>query len=200
MRLRALGSDEGGASVVEFALVAPVLALLLVGAFDIAHTLYTRAVLQGIVQKTARDATLESSTDTATQAALDEKVKKQVTALANNATFVATRRYYRTFAAAAAAQAETWTDTNHNLTCDGGEPYQDANLNSTWDKDGGNSGQGGAKDRTLYTVTISYPRFWPLWKFIGVSDTTKLTASTVLINQPYSDQGTYGTAVVRYCT
>lgn len=200
MRLRALGRDERGASVVEFALIAPVLALLLVGAFDIAHTLYARAVLQGIVQKTARDATLESSTDTAAQAALDEKVKKQVSALANNATFVATRRYYRTFAAAAAAQAETWTDTNHNNTCDNGEPYQDANLNSTWDRDGGNSGQGGAKDRTLYTVTVSYPRFFPLWKFIGVSATTKLTASTVLINQPYSDQGTYGTAVVRYCT
>lgn len=191
--------DDRGATVIEFAMIAPVMALLLVGAFDIAHTLYARAVLQGIVQKVARDATLEASTDTAAQAALDEKVKSQIRALANNATFVIKRRYYRTFSAAAAARAEDFTDTNRNGTCDSGEPYVDANLNGTWDPDGGNSGQGGAKDRTVYTVTISYPRMFPLWNFIDVPTTTTLSASTVLINQPYTDQNSYGAAVNRNC-
>lgn len=206
VRLRAILRDRRGGAAIEFSIVAPVLCLLLVAAFDTAHTLYARATLQGIVQKAARDATLESASDTASQAALDDKVKAQVRALANNATFLATRRYYRTFQTAAAAQAESWTDTNGNGKCDGphgatpGEPYIDANNNGAWDKDGGNSGQGGAKDRTVYTVTITYPRMFPLWKFIGVSSTTKLTASTVLINQPYADQGSYGTPTSRNCT
>ncbi|CAN5508896.1 hypothetical protein BH09PSE4_BH09PSE4_07760 [soil metagenome] len=195
-----LRRDRRGSTVIEFAIVAPVMCLLLVGAFDTAHTLYARATLQGIVQKTARDATLEDSTDTAAQTTLDDKVKAQVRALANNATIVITRRYYRTFSAAAAAQAEAFTDTNHNGTCNGGEPYVDANNNGVWDADGGDAGQGGAKDRTLYTVVVTYPRFFPLWKFIGGSNITKLTSTTVLENQPYSDQGSYTASTVRNCT
>ncbi|ODP38506.1 TadE/TadG family type IV pilus assembly protein [Sphingomonas turrisvirgatae] len=198
-RLPGLAGDRAGVTVVEFALVAPVLCLVLLGAFDISHTLYARAALQGIVQKTARDSSLESGADTAEQTALDNKVKDQVRALANNATIDITRRFYRTFSEAAAAKAEVFTDTNGNGRCDAGEPYEDANGNSNWDKDGGSAGQGGAKDATLYTVTMTYPRFFPIYKLVGGSDTTKLTASTVLRNQPYSDQGSYGAIQVRNC-
>lgn len=198
--LRALGSDERGAALVEFAIVAPVLSLLLVGGFDVAHILYTRSALQGIVQKTARDSGLESSTATATQTAIDAKVTKQIKALANNATISFSRRYYRTFSDAAAAQAETWTDTNGNGTCNNGEPYTDENNNGVWDADGGDDGQGGAKDKTVYTVNISYPHMFPLWKFIGGSNTVNLSASTVLMNQPYTDQGSYTvTNTIRNC-
>lgn len=195
----ALRRDESGATIVEFAMVAPVLGLVLLGAFDVAHTLYTRAALQGVVQKTARDSTLESGSDATVQSALDEKVRAQAKALANNATITITRRFYRTFSDAAAARAETWTDTNSNGTCDAGEPYEDANRNNTWDRDGGNAGQGGAKDATLYTVTASYPRIFPLYNLVGGSRTTTITASTVLRNQPYGDQGSYGAMQVRNC-
>ena len=195
----ALMRDEAGATVVEFAMVAPVLGLVLLGAFDIAHTLYTRAVLQGLVQKTARDSALESGAGTAAQTALDNRVRNQAKAMANNAQVTITRRFYRTFTDAAAARAETWTDTNGNGTCDGSEPYEDANRNNNWDADGGDAGQGGAKDATLYTVTVTYPRMFPFYNLIGGSRTTKVTASTVLRNQPYADQGSYGAMQVRNC-
>ena len=198
--MRRLRRDARGATIIEFAIVAPVMCLLLVGGFDIAHTLYARGALQGIVQKTARDSTLENSTSTSAQTALDNKVKNQVMALANNATIDITRRYYRTFSDAAAAKAEAWTDTNKNGQCDAGEPYQDDNLNSVWDRDGGNAGQGGARDAVLYTVSMSYPRMLPLNNFIpAMSDKVTVTASTVLLNQPYDAQQSYGTPVVRYC-
>lgn len=195
----ALGRDEAGATIIEFAMVAPVLGLLLLGAFDVAHTLYVRATLEGVVQKTARDSALESGTDTAAQVLLDEKVKKQIKALANNADVVITRRFYRSFADAAAARAEQWTDTNGNGTCDGSEPFEDANMNNVWDEDGGNEGQGGAKDATLYTVTMTYPRMFPLYNLIGISRTAEVSAKTVLRNQPYGDQGSYLSMQVRNC-
>lgn len=198
--LRALARDEKGATIVEFAMVAPVMGLLLLGAFDVAHTLYMRSTLQGIVQKTARDSALESGTAADQQTLLDDKVKNQIRALANNLTVSITRRYYRSFSQAAAAQPEAWTDNNHNSTCDAGEPYQDDNGNNTWDKDGADAGQGGAKDAVLYTVTVTYPRFFPVQNIVGGSNTTKITASTVLKNQPYGDQGSYDTPVVRNCT
>jgi Flp pilus assembly protein TadG len=196
---RRLAGDTRGATIIEFAIVAPVMALLLLGGFDTAHSLYVRAALQGIVQKTARDSALETGVASAQQTALDDKVKAGVRAIANNAAITITRRYYRTFSDAAAAQAESWTDTNHNGTCDANEPYQDDNNNSSWDADGGDNGQGGAKDRTLYTVTMTYPRFFPLYKLIGGATTTKISASTVLENQPYGDQGSYAAPTVRNC-
>lgn len=198
--VRALARDQKGATIVEFAFVAPVMGLALLGAFDVAHTLYMRSALQGIVQKTARDSTLETAGETTQQTLLDNKVKDQVKALANNMTVTITRRYYRSFTKASQAQAEAWTDTNGNGTCDAGEPYQDSNRNSSWDKDGADSGQGGAKDAVLYTVTVSYPRLFPIQNFVGGASTTKVTASTILRNQPYNDQATYGTSVVRNCT
>jgi len=196
---RTFGRDRRGSAVVEFAIIAPVMGLLILGAFDTAHSLYMRSVLQGIVQKVARDSALEGGTVAAQQTALDNKVRASVRAIANNATIDITRRFYRTFSAAAAAQAETWTDTNANGTCDAGEPYQDANNNNNWDDDGGDSGQGGAKDKTVYTVEMSYPRYFPLYRLIGGSNTTRISAATVLANQPYGDQGSYGTPTVRNC-
>lgn len=192
-----LARDAKGVTVVEFAMVAPVMGLLLLGAFDVGHTLYMRSTLQGILQKAARDATLESGLETATQTTLDDKVRNQVRALANNATITFSRRYYRSFTNAAAAQFEPFTDTNKNGTCNAGEPYQDNNNNGRWDATGGNDGAGGAKDAVLYTVTVSYPRFFPIYRMVGGSSTTVLTASTVLRNQPYGDQAV---PTVRNCT
>lgn len=186
--LRVFARDEKGAAAVEFAVVAPVMGLVLLGAFDVGHTLYMRSVLQGVVQKVARDSTLESGLVTSQQAVLDQRVRDQVRALANNATITITRKYYRTFSNAAAAKFEPYTDTNGNGTCNAGEPYQDNNNNGVWDASGGNDGAGGAKDAVLYTVTVSYPRFFPIYKMVGGSDTTVITGSTVLRNQPYGDQ------------
>jgi len=197
--LKALSRDERGATVVEFAIVAPVMGLILLGAFDVAHTLYARGVLQGVVQKTARDATLEGGGADAMRTKLDNRVMAQAKALANNADIKITRRYYRTFSEAAAAKAEIWTDTNKNKICDAGEPYEDANLNSVWDKDGGNDGQGGAKDAVVYSVEMSYPRFFPLYNLIDGSKTTTIRGTTVLRNQPFGDQESYGEMKVRNC-
>jgi hypothetical protein len=200
LRPRALVGAAEGTTLVEFAIVAPVLCIMLLGAFDMAHTLYTRSVLEGTLQKAARDASLELGTDADVRAAIDQKVRDQVTPLVGDADIRFYRRFYRTFSDAAAARAENWTDSNANGTCDAGEPYDDENHNDVWDPDGGNDGQGGAKDATLYTVRLSYPRFFPIHGFIGGSDTTKLSASTVLRNQPYGDQGSYEAPQVRNCS
>jgi len=197
--LRRLIDDARGATMVEFAFVAPVMVLTLLGAFDVAHTLYMRSVLQGVVQKVGRDSALEGNDEVSAQTAIDDKVRAQVRALANNATITITRRFYKTFTRAAAAQAETWTDTNANLRCDAGEPYEDANLNSTWDADGGNAGQGGAKDAVLYTVAVTYNRMFPLYNLVNASKTTRVTAATILKNQPYDEQANYGAPVTRNC-
>jgi Flp pilus assembly protein TadG len=200
LNLRALRRDTRGATIVEFGFVAPVMCVALMAAFDVGHTLYTRAMLQGVVQKTGRDFTLEDSASSQAQRdALDAKVLAQARALVNNADIKIDRRFYRTFSEAAAAKAEAFTDTNVNGKCDAGEPYQDENNNNVWDQDGGNAGVGGAKDAVVYTVTMTYARMLPAMSFVGGDTETKVSATTVLRNQPYGEQGNYAPAVVRNC-
>lgn len=195
-------NNERGTALTEFGLIFPAFALLLMGSLDIGHTLYMQGVLQGAIQKAARDSSLESGTATATQTTIDTRIRNAVkdlnTSLADSDITI-TRRYYKTFSTASAALAETWTDTNTNGTCDNGEPYSDANNNSTWDRDGGNSGQGGARDITVYNVTVSYAHMFPLWKLLGTSGTQTVKATTVLANQPYGAQSQYGSATARNC-
>lgn len=202
MATLALRSNEQGIAATEFALIAPVFAMLLMGVLDIGHTLYMQAVLQGTIQKAARDSSLESGTATATQTTIDTRIRtavKQLNHSLADADIAITRRYYKTFSTASAALAETWTDTNTNGTCDAGEPYTDANNNSVWDRDGGNAGQGAARDITVYNVTVIYPHMLPLWKMLGTSSISTVRATTVVANQPYGAQSQYGAATARTC-
>lgn len=195
-----LRGDQRGITIVEFAIVAPVMLLLLMGSMDLAHTLYMRASLQGVMQKAARDASLEAGAGVPRQTIIDGIVTDQVTKLANSAVVTFDRRFYRTFSEASTARAEEWTDTNGDGLCNAGEPYTDLNGNMMWDRDGSNTGQGGAKDTALYTATVEYPRLFPMATMIGLSDTVRVRASTVLRNQPYADQANRATPVVRNCT
>jgi Flp pilus assembly protein TadG len=177
--------DQAGATIAEFGLILPVMVLLLMGAFDVGHTLYATTTLQGAVQKATRDSGLETATS-AQQAIIDARVTQQVKALAANATITITRRNYRSFAAATAVM-EQYTDTNNNGICDNNEPFDDDNHDGARNQ-AGTSGQGGAKDTVLYTVVATYPRMFPLANLIGIPRTTTIKASTVMNNQPYGDQ------------
>lgn len=181
-----LREDQSGATLIEFALVSPVLLVLIMGTLDLGHQLYTRAVLVGEMQKAGRDSALE--TGSAQASALDAQVTNVVKAVSPTATVSFSRNSFRDFSDAAASEPEEWTDTNSDGTCNAGEPYSDANNNGIWDADGGNDGQGGAKDAVVYTATVTYPRIFPMAGLAGLSSNVTLTASTILRNQPYADQ------------
>ena len=199
---KGLWSAQDGVTIIEFALIAPALLVMLLGAFDVAHTLYMQSVLQGAVQKAARDGSMETAAgELATpRDTIDDRVRAQVSQLHRHANIQISRRFYRTFSAAAAAKAEPIKDLNGNGQCDFGEKYVDENNNNTWDKDGGDDIKvAGARDNVVYRVNVSYPRLFPLDKLIGGSGTTSLSAATVLSNQPYGDQGKYGLPTTRDC-
>lgn len=191
--------DVHGISTVEFALISPVVCILLLGAMDMGHTLYMTSVLQGSLQKAGRDASLENGTETARQLEIDTAVTDQVKRLTTGATVNVKRRYFKDFTKAQQAIGETFTDTNGNGACDAGEPFQDGNNNLVRDADGGDSGQGGAKDTVIYTATVTYGRLFPMAKLIGLPATVTVAATTVLANQPYGEQSQYSAATIRNC-
>jgi Flp pilus assembly protein TadG len=206
-RLRRLARAQDGTTILEFGLIAPTLCVLLLGAMDIGHTLYLQSVLQGAVQKAARDGTLETAAGTSAtrRDAIDAVVKKQLGTLHKTATVTINRRFYRSFTKAAAAQAETQLSDSTGTSfedgkCNNGEHYSDANNNGRFDRDGGDSiDRAGARDNVVYTVSISYPRMFPMDRLIGGNGTTTLSATTVLSNQPFGDQGKYAAPTERSC-
>jgi Flp pilus assembly pilin Flp len=198
--LNRLRASEDGNSVVEFGLIAMPLTIMIMGVLDMGHTYYVDAVLNGAMHQLARESSLEGASTTSQQAIVDAELKDTIRTLAPSATINVTRRYYKTFSKAAAAQAEEYTEGNANGRCDNNEPYIDANNNGTWDVDGGDSGQGGAKDVVIIRVDVTYRRLFPTRSLIGLGEDVRLLTDSILANQPYGQQSSYGVATTRQCT
>ena len=186
---RKLADDQAGAAIVEFALIAPVLLMTLFGMFDLGHGMYTKALLQGAIEKASRDSTIES----ATTGTLDAAVTTVVRRIAPGSTITFARASYTNFTNI--GQPEDFTDTDSNGSCSGGETFEDSNGNGVWDASQGRTGNGGARDAVLYTVTVNYPRLFPIGRFIGQSSSILMSSTTVLRNQPFGLQGTPATGI-----
>ena len=197
-RARKLWEDRRGVTIVEFALVVPVLLLVILGLSDLCYRCYAQAILDGAVQKAGRDSTIQGAATTTD--AIDAVVIASVQQIARSATFSSTRLNYDTYSANA---PEPFTDSKYNNVYDGicnhGEAYTDINNNGSYDLDPGVAGQGTASDVTKYTMTVTYPRLFPMAGLLGWSTSQVISASTILKNQPYATQTTT-TSTTRYCS
>lgn len=181
---RTLARDKRGVTAVEFALIAPALLVLLLGVFDTAYNLYAASVLNGAAQKAARDSTIEGAETRGL--AIDDKVAAAVHNVVPGAEVTFDRRAYRDYSDI--HQPENYTDVDKDGVCDDDEPFEDSNGNGVWDSDRGADTMGSARDAVLYTVTVSYPRAFPLMHLIGLPETVTSRSQTVLRNQPYGAQ------------
>ncbi|TXC71222.1 pilus assembly protein [Sphingomonas ginsenosidivorax] len=176
--------DTRGAALMEFAIVAPVLLTMIVGGLGAGHTLYVQSVLDGEMQKAARDMSLEDASAEARQAAIEDRVRDQVHKLVKGADVDFELTAYHDYRDAD-AKVEEYVDGNHDGTCNKGESYVDANNNNSWDREGGTTGIGGSKDVVLLKAIVSYASFLPFGQTRGQMN---LTSTTLLRNQPSSDQ------------
>lgn len=194
-------SDNSGASVMEFGLIAPVVVFMMLGTMDIGHSYYVRATIDGAMQNAARSSSLEGSASVEAQQLVDARAKASVLMLAPGATVTSTRRYYKTFSEASAARAETIIEATAttNGRCDLGEKFVDANRNGVWDSDGGSDGQGGAKDVVLVKYKVRYPRLFPMAPMFGWPADVEIDSHSILANQPYGEQSSAGAAIQVDC-
>lgn len=181
-----LARDERGVSATEFALIAPVFLTLLVGIFDAGQEAYGISVLNGAVQKAARDSSLEI-TDLGYA---DAMVQKQVAPILPGATFKSSRTSYNDYKDI--GRPEKWNDANNNGTCDAGESYVDENGSGDWDDDIGKEGNGGADDVVVYQMTVDYEPTFKVPFMPNHWTKRSLTASAIKKNQPFANQVGYG--------
>lgn len=183
--LARLRGDRRGVTLVEFGFVAPVLMVLVMGIFDMAHTQYTNSLVNGALQKAGRDLTLETAGSQ--QTAIDDQVRAAVMKVVPNTATVEFEKLSH-FDFSDIGESEEYQDDNNDGVCNMGELYVDANGNGQWDANRGRNGIGGARDAVLYTAVVSYPRLFPMYGLVGMSNTVTLRASTVLRNQPFDEQ------------
>ena len=118
-----IAQDREGNAILEFAILAPVFLLLLLGTFDIGQMVYGRAVLHGAVEEAARSSSLETAN---TQVA-DEKVENALAPILPNASVESSRLSYFDFTDI--GRPEAWNDANDDGTCNDGETFTDENRN-----------------------------------------------------------------------
>jgi Flp pilus assembly protein TadG len=181
-----LAGDNRGSTIIEFAIIAPVLLTLLIGIFDLGQMAYAISTLNGAVQKAARDSALES----ANTSVADTIVKSKVSPVLPKATFASTRISYFDFKDI--GRSERWNDGNNNGTCDSGEAYVDENNNGNWDLDIGLTGNGGANDVVVYTMTVTYKPTFHTPFMPSKWGTRTLSATAIRKNQPFATQTAYG--------
>jgi len=194
-RWRNILADQRGVTAIEFAIVAPVLLLLIAGGLELGHMKYVQTVFIGQVQKAGRDMSLESSASALNQATVMANATKYVSAVAYGANVTYTLQSFHDYRNVA-KRAEEFGDANSNGVCDNNEAFVDSNANGVWDTDGAVSGRGGAKDVVLLTVNLSYPRM-AMGRFFGTGDKINLQSSTVLRNQPSTSQSVPATGICK---
>lgn len=187
--------SNDGAVAVEFAIIAPVFLVMMVGIFDMGQLLYAKSVLDGAVQSAARTSALETG-DTEEADAL---VEKSVKPILPGVEVETSRVSYFDFADI--ERPERWDDDDGDEeddpedgdgVCNNGEKYTDENGNGQWDADIGLEGNGGANDVVIYSVTAKYTPTFKVPFLPARWSERSLNSTAVRKNQPFANQVGYG--------
>ncbi|NLR72518.1 pilus assembly protein [Novosphingobium sp. ERN07] len=192
-RLRGLSVDRRGVTTIEFAIVAPVFLMMVIGCLDVGQMVYAKGVLDGAVEKAARDSSLE----TGDIGLADSRVENVIKKVLPGATVSSTRKSYFDFVNA--NKGEKLNDTNGDGECSTGESYTDSNGNQRWDEDLGKDGNGGANDVIVYTVTVAYEPTFQVPLVPLDWSRREITSTAVKRNQPFALQTGSYSSQVRTC-
>lgn len=174
--------------MIEFALVAPVFLLLVIGIMDLGQMLYGQVLLNGATQTAGRNSTLEG----ANTAGEDAKIAAALLPVLPGAQITVTRQRYYDFTDI--GRPEKWNDADNDGSCDNAESYIDENGNGRWDKDVGIASNGGADDVVVVAVTARYEPVFRIPFLPAKWAHRTLIANSIRRNQPYAVQQAYGSA------
>ena len=190
-QLHHLRRQSDGSTVLEFAFVAPVLMVLLVGSMEVGMIFFASSLLEGGLREASRFGLTGAPPASGTRESHIADVVNQ-----NGAGVIqvddsnSTTLVYPNFTSI--GEPEPYTDTNGNSVHDVGEPFTDINCNSQWDPDMGKSGLGHGGEVVQYTVNFDL-KFMTgfLAPLLGANGKLPLSASVVVRNESF-DEGDPG--------
>lgn len=180
--------SERGTALVEFALVAPPLFLLVIGMFEVAMLMFINVSVEGGLKEAARwGITGQEPTD------VGMTREDQIVAIIENNTFGLIEltsadvilKAYDSFSDV--GKPEPFTDSDpFNGVHDDGETYTDVNGDGEYSDDQGMIGAGQFGEVVQYTVNYSWGLMTPyLADLMGQDGVIHMSASVVVQNEPY---------------
>lgn len=181
---RKLRSDARGVSAVEFAMLAPVMIMLITGTIEAGHYMMVKTALEGAVNTAARDSiarlTLDQdSRDARMRARIADLMSPYQTAEGHSLSIATT--VYKTVGD---SYPEAYEDLNENGVYDEGEPFHDRNGNGVRDNSVPVEGKlGDVGDVVRFTVVYPIEPYFALMRpiFGGRMD---MKTSIVTRNEP----------------
>jgi Flp pilus assembly pilin Flp len=173
--------NREGSTVIEFAIIAPLLFLLLVGTVETGLVLFANSVLEGATSVGSR---IGKSGFTVAGQTREQYIRSKVVQLSGGIIrpnlLTVTTLSYKSF--------DNIGKPEPCLTaspCNGvpGVNFVDVNGNGTWDQDMGKSNAGGSGDVVLYRASYPWSLFTPLMKRIMGDSNGKITITAVAITR-----------------
>ena len=174
-----------GATAVEFAIIGPILILLVIGIVELGLLLAARTLLDNAAFAASRVGKTGYSASGQTQAqTISAAVGKAVSRYLDTSKLTLTSKAYSDYGDI--GKPEPYTDLNKNGKWDSGESYTDVNGNGSWDSDQGRTGAGDAGQIVLYTITYNWPLVTPWLKgLVGTGGVFPISTKIVVKNEPF---------------
>lgn len=182
--LRAFAGDARGATIIEFAIILPVLCVLLMGTFDLGYRSYVTSIVQGSLHEASRMATVGG----VSMSTIESHVENRLQEFSRNAEIEVDTDSYSDFTGVAVAEPLTTDLGTPNVYNRATDCYRDINGSGKFSHDMGRTGTGGSEDVVRMQVRMTYPRLFPMASLLGWSDDVEIVQETMLRNQPYGSR------------
>lgn len=181
-----LWREDKGVTAIEFAVVAPVLLLLVLGIIEFATIMVVYNTMEGATAASSRlGKTGYTGTGITRQQTILNAITDRAGSLLDSSKLSVTSKFYKQYDQI--NDPEPFIDTNGNGTHDSGENFTDVNGNAQWDADMGASGYGSAGDVVVYTVSYPWQLMTPIISTIigDSSGVFTITTHAVVKNEPF---------------
>ena len=183
MAIRRLRRDQGGATIVEFALIFPVFILAVFGIIETAMVLFISSSIEAAVLEASRfGATGSLPPGVSREDRVLEIVGEKTYGLVDLDQADIQTLVYASFDDI--GQPEPFEDDNLNTVYEDPEPFTDVNGNGVWDADMGAAGLGGPSDVVVYRVSYDWGVMTPLIRGV-LGDSLRHISSVAVRNEPF---------------
>ena len=179
--LSRLARDESGVTLVEFAMIVPVLCVLLLGIFELGYRSYAESVVQGALHEAARMGTVGG----VPMDDIDARVRTRLSNFNDRGVVAINASSYFEYSGVGTPETIT-TDTDPEGEYNEGDCWIDTNGNGEWDADSGADGFGGAEDIVRYQISLTVEEIVPIASMLGWDQFNTIRGETLLRNQPFA--------------
>lgn len=174
---------EEGSTIVEFAIVAPVLLMMIAGAVELGYMAMVRSSLEGATIAAARQA-LTGACPEEREGRMRTFITERLAAYRTATTEpeILIRNYGERMSDV--GTMEPFEDENGNGEFDLGEKYDDVNADGKWGDRGTVGDLGGPGDVVYYEANLAISPLFPFLKWVAPGDPFHMHSATVVRNEP----------------